>query len=149
MASRFLISLCFLWLQFVAVTKLHAQKAVVSNTNLNILYAGLENRLDILLDGVLKENIEVSCKDFKVLDSLGFYYVYIDKNCKLKETKFYVRDRNKRNKVWADSVAFRIKKIPTPVAQLGTLTPGSAYQNGELSMQKRCMLTSNVLCMME
>ena len=135
MASRFLISLCFLWLQFGAVNKLHAQKAVVSNTSLNILYAGLENHLDILLDGVLKKNVEVSCKDFRVLDSLGYCYVYIDKNCKLKETKFYVRDRNKRNKVWVDSVAFRIKKIPTPLAQLGTLAPGSAYQNGELSMQ--------------
>jgi len=135
MVCRFLISMFFLWLQFGAVNRLYAQKAVVNNTSLNILYVGLENRLDILLDGVLKKNIEVSCKDFNVLDSLGFYYVYIDKNCKLKETKFYVRERNKRNKVWADSVAIRIKKNPTPVAQLGTLAPGSAYQNGELSMQ--------------
>ena len=135
MVSRFLISMCFLWLQFGAVNRLYAQKAVVSNTSLNILYVGLENRLDILLDGVLKKNIEVTCKDFKVLESFGFYYVYIDKNCKLKETKFYVRDRSKRNKVWADSVAFRIKKIPTPIAQLGTLASGLAYHNGELSMQ--------------
>lgn len=135
MLRRFLFWGFFLWLHFGSVDVLQAQKAVLSNARLNILYNGLENRLEIALDGVARKNIEVVCKHFKLIDSAGSYFVSIDKNSNIKETVFYVRDKSKRNNMWADSVAFRIKKIPMPIAQIGTLASGLAYQNGEISMQ--------------
>lgn len=119
------------------VPVIQGQKAVVANAGMNVIYTGLINKIDVLKEGVGRKNIEIKCEDFEVKDSSGFFFVSVPKNCTLRQTYIKVRDKRKRNQIWTDSVLFRIKRVPKPIAQLGSLEGNGYYNNGEIAIQNR------------
>jgi hypothetical protein len=123
------LCLCGIWFNTA-----NAQKPVIANTGLNVLYIGIHNKVDIACYGIERKNLEVYAEHLKIKDSIGYYFISVEKKSPYREVYIKIRDKQLKNKVWKDSVLFRIKRIPKPVAQLGTLQPGS-YQRGEIAMQ--------------
>jgi len=107
----------------------------MANTSLNVIYTGITNKIDILSEGIKRNNLEVYSKDFDIIDSNGHFFINISKSLLIRETYIKVRDKSKKDKTWTDSIHFRIKEVPRPIAQLGTLPEGQTYHNGEVAIQ--------------
>lgn len=134
MLNKFLKVILLLSIVYLGVPNILAQKTVMSNNGLNILYSGVVNEIDILSEGIKRKNLKVYCKEFAIIDSNEHYYIAIPRTSTIKTVYIKVKDKSK--KIWTDSILFRIKKVPLPTAQLGTLTPNNSYNFREIAMQQ-------------
>ncbi|MEZ4805486.1 MAG: GldM family protein [Bacteroidia bacterium] len=128
------LSIFVLIFVFLHMHHAEAQQTVVANTGLNVIYCGITNKLDILSADIERKNLEVYCKDFEIVDSLGYFFIVHTRKKDIHETMIKVRDKSKIDKTWTDSIYFRVKNIPRPIAILGTLPPGS-YSYGQIASQ--------------
>ncbi len=108
-------------------------QVVAGNANLKILVAGLTNRIDLAYEGIKRKNLLVYCKYYKVIDSVGSFFIEVPFDTKLWSTLIYVGDKRSKNPKWLDSTVFRVKQNLDLVAQLGSLPPGE-YNSWEIKL---------------
>jgi hypothetical protein len=118
---------------------LKAQNSLVSNAQLNILYAGLNNEIKVMSCKVAQSNIILTSDVGTVNDSAGRFYVQLpfDLSYSVKTTKIRLYDRSANKKDCIDSFEFRIKRIQQPFIQLGSLSFGGVFRSGEIAIQQR------------
>ena len=110
-------------------------QTVAGNANLRILVAGLNNKIEIAKEGISRKNLVVFCKDYKVVDSLGYFFIDIPEPSEREYkdyTLIYVSDKRNRKKVWLDSLEFDIRRLPKIESMLGILQSG-AYPKAAIS----------------
>lgn len=109
-------------------------QTVAGNANLRILVAGLNNKIEIAKEGISRKNLLVYCKDYKVIDSIGYFFIDIPEPSERKynyNTFIYVGDKRDIKKVWLDSVEFDIRRLPKIEPMLGNLKSGT-YPKAQL-----------------
>lgn len=113
-------SLFFFFLFLFSLLECEAQKAVVANDKMNIVYLGVSNLLNVSVEGL-------TCSDFSIQTDNGI----IEKgssNCSFIYNpaslgKSSIRIVNANGKI-LDVVDFRVKPIPYPVAEVGVKEGG-------------------------
>ncbi len=110
--------------------------ATISADAMNVLYIGLDNPMSISVPGVTPGNTTVTPGPGLTLTKSG-EGKYIAKVTGGKETSISVSAKmpDGTSKRMGEPMKFRIKSVPKPVAQLGTLISGS-YNKGEIAMQQ-------------
>jgi gliding motility-associated protein GldM len=109
--------------------------ATISADAMNVLYVGLDNPMSISVPGVTPANTTVTAGAGLSLTKSGEGR-YIAKVTGGKETTISVSAKmpDGTSKRMGEPMKFRIKNVPKPVAQLGTLQSGP-YQKGEIAIQ--------------
>jgi len=110
-------------------------QTVAGNTNLRILVAGLNNKIEIAKEGISRKNLVVYCKDYKVVDSIGYFFINIPEPREKKYNDYliiYVGDKRSKKRELLDSVEFDIRRLPKIEPMLGILQSG-AYPKAAIS----------------
>ena len=109
--------------------------ATIAADAMNVLYIGLENPMSISVPGVTPGNTSVSAGAGITLVKKGDGKYVATVSAGQKESTISVSAKmpDGTSKRMGEQ-KFRIKTVPKPVAQLGTLISG-AYNKGEISMQ--------------
>ena len=105
----------------------HSQ-TVAGNANLRILVAGLNNKIEIAKEGISRKNLVVYCKDYKVVDSIGYFFIDIPEPSKRKYNNYtliYIGDKSDSKNEWLDSLKFDIRRLPKIEPMLGILGSGA------------------------
>ena len=103
-------------------------QTVAGNANLRILVAGLNNKIEIAKEGISRKNLVVYCKDYKVVDSIGYFFIDIPEPSKRKYNNYtiiYVGDKSDSKNEWLDSLKFDIRRLPKIEPMLGILGSGA------------------------
>jgi gliding motility-associated protein GldM len=109
--------------------------ATIAADAMNVLYIGLENPMSISVPGVTPGNTSVSAGAgiSLVKKGDGKYVATVSLGQKESTISVSAKMPDGTSKRMGEQ-KFRIKTVPKPVAQLGTLISG-AYNRGEISMQ--------------
>jgi len=109
--------------------------ATIAADAMNVLYIGLENPMSISVPGVTPGNTSVSAGAgiSLVKKGDGKYVATVSAGQKESTISVSAKMPDGTSKRMGEQ-KFRIKTVPKPVAQLGTLISG-AYNRGEISMQ--------------
>lgn len=109
--------------------------ATIAADAMNVLYIGLDNPMSISVPGVTPGNTSVSAGAGINLRKTGDGKYIATVSAGQKESSISVSAKmpDGTSKRMGEQ-KFRIKAVPKPVAQLGTLTSG-AYNKGEIGMQ--------------
>ena len=109
--------------------------ATIAADAMNVLYIGLENPMSISVPGVTPGNTSVSAGAgiSLVKKGDGKYVATVSAGQKESTISVSAKMPDGTSKRMGEQ-KFRIKTVPKPVAQLGTLISG-AYNKGEISMQ--------------
>ena len=109
--------------------------ATIAADAMNVLYVGLENPMSISVPGVTPGNTSVSAGAGITLSkkSDGKYVATVSAGQKESTISVSAKMPDGTTKRMGEQ-KFRIKAVPKPVAQLGTLISG-AYNRGEIGMQ--------------
>ena len=131
--KRILIFVC------LGIGSLKAQNSLLSNAQLNILYTGLNNELIVMSCKVATNNILLTSDVGTIKDSAGRFYVQLPSNLpySTKTTRIRLYDKSVNKSACVDSFEFRIKRIPQPFIQLGSLSSGGVFRLGEIAIQQR------------
>lgn len=131
-----LLLLCLL---AVSLHKVFGQSTVVANTRLNLVYLGLVNELSVSSSLVSKSDLKMTSDVGVLIDSNGRYFLDLRApECKKSKTVvFRLYDQSKTGTPFVDSVEYRVKRIPHPVVQLGSLSSGGMFRLGEIVLQQR------------
>ncbi|PCJ65336.1 MAG: hypothetical protein COA58_10785 [Bacteroidetes bacterium] len=98
-----------------------AQTSAVQLTEMNLLYKGMNNPFRVAVDGVKQENIVVrTSKGLRLKQEDGNHYLFVNKHNN-REELVYVGKVIKTDTTWLDSFRYRIRYLPNPTAQFGTL----------------------------
>lgn len=110
--------------------------ATISADAMNVLYVGLENPMSISVPGVTPGNTTVSAGAGITLTKKGDgkYIATVSAGTKTSTISVSAKMPDGTTKRMGEPMTFRIKSVPKPVAQLGSLTSGS-YQKGEIALQ--------------
>ena len=98
---------------------------VVSPTQMNVFYEGIENPIEVSVPGVASENVRINVSSNANLTKKGNQWLVTPKSgtvgtkCEISVVaKMDNKDTNMGSKT------FRIKRVPPPVAKVGTMTEG-------------------------
>jgi gliding motility-associated protein GldM len=110
--------------------------ATISADAMNVLYIGLDNPMSISVPGVTPGNTTVSSGPGISLRKTGEgkYVANVTPGQKESTISVSAKMPDGTSKRMGEPMKFRIKSVPKPVAQLGTLQSGS-YNKGEIAMQ--------------
>ena len=124
---------------FLGIGSLKAQNSLISNARLSVLYVGLFNELNVTSCKVASNNILLTSDVGTVKDSAGKFYLILPSKLSysVKNTKIRLYDKSASKRECIDSFDFRIKRIPEPVIQLGSLSPGGVFRLGEIALQQK------------
>ncbi|MGZ5243662.1 MAG: GldM family protein [Bacteroidia bacterium] len=106
-----------------------AQRAVVGLTKMTIVYIGLENPIDVAVDGVKAKDLIVQINGGELKGENGKYIYVPDGSNRLAVLKVGYKKRNKVK--WVDSVEYRVRQVPRPEVLFG-IKSGGAISKGEL-----------------
>lgn len=108
--------------------------ATIAADAMNVLYVGLDNPMSISVPGVTPGNTVVNANGIslkKVKD--GQYIANVTAGAKTGTISVSAKMPDGATKKMGEQI-FRIKQVPKPVAQLGSLTSGT-YNKGEIAAQ--------------
>lgn len=110
--------------------------ATVSADAMNVLYVGLDNPLSISVPGVTPKNTKVTWGPGITPKDLGNGKYTVQVSSGTKETTITVSALmpDGTTKRMGEPSKFRIKTVPKPVAQLGSLVSGT-YAKGQIALQ--------------
>lgn len=136
-----------LFICFASIT-IKGQNKVIYNENVHapsrILYKGLINLVDFGHPSIKKTDMVVYCNDFKIIDSIGQYYIKIDK--KTLKSSTTIKLKNKHETMWSDSLIFKIKECGNIRGQFGPIANGSKLSPKlAVSIAKRLYVNSDCL----
>jgi len=123
----------------LGIGSVKAQNSMLSNAQLNILYAGLNNEIKVQSCKVAQSNILLTSDIGTVKDSAGRFYVLLpfELSYSVKTTKIRLYDKSATQRECLDSFDFRIKHLPQIFIQLGALSSGGVFRLGEIAIQQR------------
>lgn len=123
------IKFTLLSLTWGLVLVMNAQTKLLANENSNVptdvLFKGVLNSITIRNSKISRGNLEVYCKDFNLIDSIGNYYIKIPSNTEQQIVKIKLKDKNMEN--WSDSFTFKIKACREMSGQLSSLGSGGTF----------------------
>src|SRR5690606_3356593 len=101
--------------------------ATISAEAMNVLYVGLDNPMSISVPGVTPANTVVSTGPGITLKKTanGKYIATVSKGTKKSTITVSAKMPDGTTKRMGDPAEFRIKEVPKPVAQLGSLSSGT------------------------
>ena len=110
---------------------LTAQNVIIANSNLNILYIGIQNRIDFASKTISRKDIQLVPQRGKIITEFGRS---VFRCCSSKEVgPLVIYARNRRTNRLIDSVEFRLKKVPDPKIRLITSNvSGGSYAGSDL-----------------
>jgi gliding motility-associated protein GldM len=110
--------------------------ATISADAMNVLYIGLDNPMSISVPGVTPGNTTPSAGPGITLKKVGEGKYIANVTSGQKESTISVSAKmpDGSSKRMGEPMKFRIKSVPRPVAQLGTLQSGQ-YNKGEIASQ--------------
>lgn len=98
----------------------------ISATAMNVFYLGVPNPVDISAPGVPKDKISASINNGSITKSSEGWVVKVSKIGKANVNVSAEVDGQRKN---MGSMEFRVKKIPTPVAEVGGKNSGAIPKN--------------------
>ena len=101
-----------------------APAATISPDKMNVFYIGVDNPVSISAAGVQTKDLQVSI-DGGQLSGTNGHYVVKPNNTPGKKATIHVRGKVGDKVMDLGSAEYRIKRIPDPIIQVGSLTPGS------------------------
>lgn len=113
--------LAIITFSFLAFSDAYRQTPTVSVSadKMNILYIGIDNPITVAVEGVLSEDLTVTCEDGEVENlGNGHYNVQVRKPGKKKITVI-------AKGVTTQEIIYRVKRIPDPTANVGFIQGGS------------------------
>lgn len=102
-----------------------APSATISPTKMNVFYRGLPNPIDVSAPGVPKENLRVEMTNGRIEQRGNAYFVYpseVDEQGRRTKVSVYARFGDSQRLM--GTMDFRVKNVPTPVAQVGSQSGG-------------------------
>lgn len=110
-------------------------RATVSATQMNLLYAGVANPIDVSVSGIPDEKVKVEIDDGTIYstDKLGSYTVRVKKPGIVYINVFFTDNEGKIKS--AGKYAFRVKMVPDPVAIINGKTGGEIKKSVFLSQK--------------
>lgn len=107
---------------FTGITQ--AQDAVVALPSMNVLYIGIENEVEIVVNGYSTKELVKEITNGQVIERDGktFLVVSVRGIATLK-----VGVKKKKNIEWLKEQEFRVRKIPEPQPMLGVLQDGETH----------------------
>lgn len=116
------------WTSFVA-------GATVSADAMNVLYVGLDNPISVSVPGVTPANVFPSGSGIALKpNGSGKWIATVSAGTKTGTITVSAKMPDGSMKRMGEPMNFRVKSVPKPVAQLGSLTSGT-YQKGEIALQ--------------
>jgi len=101
-----------------------APAATISPDKMNVFYIGVDNPVSISAAGVQTKDLQVSMEGGQLTGTNG-HYVVRPANTPGKKAIIHVRGKVGDKTMDLGSAEYRIKRIPDPLIQVGSLTPGS------------------------
>ena len=102
--------------------------AVISPTKMNVFYIGVDNPVDISVSGVPQEKISASCSGGNIRKEGGSYFVTPNAGSRTCEIVVSTEINGVRQSF---PKSFRVKRLPTPVAEVSGIS-GKTATRGEL-----------------
>lgn len=102
-----------------------APSATISATKMNVFYRGLANDLEFSVPGVPRENVRVSMTNGRIDERGGKYYAYpaeVDEQGRRTKVSVYAKLGDSERLM--GSMDFRVKNVPTPIAQVAGMSGG-------------------------
>ena len=99
-----------------------AQKAVVALPEMNIVYIGLDNPVQIAIEGYSNNNLTVGCENCTIFRASNHYILKVTKPGKCKVIVTYKKKRS----IISDTFLFRVKYVPRTESRFGELESGNA-----------------------
>lgn len=106
-----------------------AQKVAVSLPAMNVVYIGLDNEVRIAVEGEKNANIIKELSGGELIEKDGKTYIRVKNR---EEIKLRIGIKKRKKIKWVDSMVFRVRKILSPMPQLGTLQDGSLETIGAI-----------------
>lgn len=125
---RYMRLFVFLLLLFISHS-IFAQRTVIGLPKMNMLYIGLENPVNVAVDGVKAKNLVVEMNGGELKGENGSYVFIPDGSARLAVLK--VGKKSKKGIKWIDSAEYRVRRVPKPEVLFGTKT-GGKMSRGEL-----------------
>lgn len=103
-----------------------APSTTISATAMNVFYIGVDNPVDIAASGVAKDKVSASISNGSITKSKEGWVVRVKKPGKAKVSVTAEVDGERKS---MGAMEFRVKKIPTPVAEIAGKNSGSVPKN--------------------
>ena len=98
-----------------------AQTVAVELSEINLLYRGLDNPLKVAISDTKPENTIVKTSEgLKLKLENGNYTIICMKDAEHQEY-VYVGKLQKKDTIWIDTFAYRVRSLPQPMAQFGQI----------------------------
>lgn len=128
-----------LFLSTVGFLLAQSQNVAVQLTEMNLLYKGIDNPVNIAVEGVKNEDLIIATSD---------YLTYANGNLRAEkelrgEEFVYVGKKENQDTVWLDTVKLRIHSLPQPTAQLGGI-PNDGLPKGKASVLAQSTLLATM-----
>ncbi len=103
-----------------------APSTTISPTAMNVFYIGVDNPVDIAASGVAKDKVSASITSGSIVKKGESWVVRVKKQGKAVVNVSAEVDGERKT---MGSMDFRVKKIPTPIAEIAGKTSGSVPKN--------------------
>ncbi len=103
------------------------QRFTISSTRQNLLYKGLDNPIEIVVEDTKCNNISVSTNNGKIEKYNDCSYIYIADT--LGKTNISVYKKYKKDSTLVGTNHFRVKEIPNPTPRLADKRNGEIEKN--------------------
>jgi hypothetical protein len=115
------------------ITEGQNTNVVIETSKMNVVYAGLENPLSLAISDILPENIYLTTNQGFIKGANGNYFLWLPFEAQgTVEISIYSNPSGNMEKIVTRT--FRIKKVPDPVAYLGS------KDGGEISMDELILI---------
>lgn len=115
------LSLCFACILFSVVS--FAQKFTMANTQMNIVYVGVENPISVTVEGHEASSYTLSCGEAEIKRGEGKSdYIFIPKRA--GEIAVKIMTKNGGGEKEIGSYGFRARALPSPLAQIAGKSGG-------------------------
>ncbi len=123
-----------LFLAILSFLLAQSQNVAVQLTEMNLLYKGIDNPVNIAVEGVKNEDLIIATSEY-----LNYANGNLRAAPKLNVDGYvYIGKKVNQDTVWLDTVKLRVRSLPQPTAQLGGI-PNDGLPKGKASV---CAQTS-------
>ena len=106
---------------FLLIHLSQAQKPVVALPAMNVVYIGLDNPVQIAVEGYTNNQLAVGCENCTIVKTSQNYFLKATTTGTCKVIVSYKKRRFRKT----DTIFFRVKSVPKPESMFGTLESGN------------------------
>jgi antitoxin component YwqK of YwqJK toxin-antitoxin module len=128
-----------LFLAILSFLLAQSQNVALHLTEMNLVYRGIDNPVNIVVEGVKNEDIIIATSE---------HLLYSNGNIQSLSKSYgegfvYVGKRANQDTVWLDTITLRLRSLPQPSAQLGGI-PTDGLPKGLASVQAQTALLATM-----